>query len=104
MKPQTSPASFQTPASDSGLVFFCWGGEGCGKNDDDIVTPTPRTTISGRAILLGIYSTFVTAAILYSCLVAKLTSGLCYVVFLPLRGLSAKTRNWLGGKLFLLGL
>ena len=43
MKPQTSPASFQTPASDSGLAFG--GGRGvCGKNDDDIVTPTPRTT------------------------------------------------------------
>ena len=43
MKPQTSPASFQTPASDSGLAFFFWGGV-CGKNDDDIVMPTPRTT------------------------------------------------------------
>ena len=45
MKPQTSPASFQTPASDSGLALF-FGGDGgvCGKNDDDIVTPTPRTT------------------------------------------------------------
>ena len=44
MKPQTSPASFQTPASDSGLAFG--GGVGvCGKNDDDIVTPTPRTTL-----------------------------------------------------------
>ena len=42
MKPQTSPASFQTPASDSGLAFGGVGG--CGKNDDDIVTPTPRTT------------------------------------------------------------
>ena len=43
MKPQTSPASFQTPASDSGLAFG--RGEGvCGKNDDDIVTPTPRKT------------------------------------------------------------
>ena len=45
MKPQTSPASFQTPASDSRLAFFWGGGRGvCGKNDDDIVTPTPRTT------------------------------------------------------------
>ena len=43
MKPQTSPASFQTPASDSGLAFRGGGGV-CGKNDDDIVTPTPRTT------------------------------------------------------------
>ena len=44
MKPQNSPASFQTPASDSGLAFG-GGGEGvCGKKDDDIVTPTPRTT------------------------------------------------------------
>ena len=42
MKPQTSPASFQTPASDSGLAFV--GSGVCGKNDDDIVTPTPRTT------------------------------------------------------------
>ena len=42
MKPQTSPASFQTPASDSGLAFG--GGRGvCRKNDDDIVTPTPRS-------------------------------------------------------------
>ena len=29
MKPQTSPASFQTPASDSGFAFF-WGGVGGG--------------------------------------------------------------------------
>ena len=43
MKPQTSPASFQTPASDSGLAFGGGGGV-CGKNDDDIVRPTPRTT------------------------------------------------------------
>ena len=42
MKPQTSPANFQTPASDSGLAFFLGGV--CGKNDDDIVMPTPRTT------------------------------------------------------------
>ena len=43
MKPQTFPASFQTPVSDSGLAFE--GGRGvCRKNDDDIVTPTPRTT------------------------------------------------------------
>ena len=43
MKPQTSPASFQTPASDAGLAFG--GGRGvCGQNDDGIVTPTPRTT------------------------------------------------------------
>ena len=44
MKPQTSPASSQTPASDSGLAFGGGGGGVCGKNDDDIVTPTPRTT------------------------------------------------------------
>ena len=44
MKPQTSHASFQTPASDSGLAFGGWGGGVCGKNDDDIVMPTPRTT------------------------------------------------------------
>ena len=44
MKPQTSPASFQTPASDSGFAFGGGGGGVCGKNDDDIVTPTPRTT------------------------------------------------------------
>ena len=43
MKPQTSPASFQTPASDSGLAFGGVVGV-CGKNDDDIVSPTPRTT------------------------------------------------------------
>ena len=28
MKPQTSPASFQTPASDSRLAFFLGGGSG----------------------------------------------------------------------------
>ena len=43
MKPQASPSSFQTPASDSGLAFGGVAGV-CGKNDDDIVTPTPRTT------------------------------------------------------------
>ena len=42
MKPQTSPASFQTPASDSGLAFG--GGGGVSGKNDDIVTPTPRTT------------------------------------------------------------
>ena len=37
MKPQTSHASFQTPASDSGLAFGGVGGGVCGKNDDDMV-------------------------------------------------------------------
>ena len=42
MKPQTAPASkLQHP-----ILDLLWGGSGgvCGKNDDDIVTPTPRTT------------------------------------------------------------
>ena len=39
MKPQTSPASFRVFKLQHGV-----GGGVCRKNDDDIVTPTPRTT------------------------------------------------------------
>ena len=42
MKPQTSPASFKLQHP---ILDLLLGGRGvCGKNDDDIVTPTPRTT------------------------------------------------------------
>ena len=98
MKPQTSPASFQTPASDSGLAFF-FGGGGvgggvCGKKDDDIVMPTPRTTSPEE---LGIYSTFVTSAILYSCQAYLWTLLRCLFAFA--RAFSENSKL-VGGKLF----
>ena len=93
MKPQTSPASFQTPASDSGLAFGGVGGEGgCGKNDDDIVTPTPRTTSPEE-----IYSIFVTSAILYSCQAYLWTLLRCLFAFA--RAFSENSKL-VGGKLF----
>ena len=88
MKLESSPGFLKHPGSDSGLAFG--GGWGVG---GDANTPNSITT---RAVLLGIYSTFVSDHLIQSPIVLWTLRTRHWA----LRGLSAKTRNWLGGSLF----
>ena len=72
-----------------------WGG-GWGGDDDDIVTQTPRT-ISRRAVVLVIYSTFVMSDHLIQSPDILLDFATRPWDF---GGLSARTRTWMGGSLF----
>ena len=56
MKLESSPGFLKNPGSDSGLAFGGVGG--WGGDDDDSYANTPNS-ITTRAVLLGIYITFV---------------------------------------------
>ena len=97
MKLESSPGFLKNPGSDSGLAFGgvegCWGGGG---DDDDSVTQTHKQYHhkSRFARYLQYFRDVGPSHIVTNCTLdfANWTWAL--------RGLSAKTRNWLGGSLF----
>ena len=96
-------SNFTCEFSNSSIRFLnCfWGVGGCAGRMMTTLLRRHPNNISGRAILLGIYSTFVTSAILYSCQAYLWTLLRCLFAFASAFSENSKL---VGGKLFLLGL